>query len=47
MPKWVVLTLGDSKLDAPLSSRTCSGSHHASYTYESYTFAVSNMFDEE
>ena len=31
LPKWLVQTLCDSKLDVPLSSRTCSGSHNASY----------------
>ena len=47
MPKWLVQTLRDSKLAAPLSSHTRLGSHHASYTYESYAFAASNMCDEE
>ena len=47
MPKWLVQTLHDSKLSTPLSSRTCLGSHHASYTYESYDFAASNMCDKE
>ena len=31
LPKWLVQTLCDSKLDVPLSSRTRSGSHSASY----------------
>ena len=30
MPKWLVQTLCDGKLAAPLSSHTCLGSHHAS-----------------
>ena len=47
MPKWIAQTLRDSKLAAPLSSHTRLGSHHASYTYESYDFAASNMCDEE
>jgi len=45
MPKWQVHTLRDSKLDAPLSSRTHSGSHHASYASDCYTLAVSNLCD--
>ncbi len=35
MPKWPVQTLRDSKLDAPLSSRTRSGSHSADFASDS------------
>lgn len=47
MPKWLVQTLHDSKLNAPLSSRTRSGSHSTDYVSNSYALAVSNMCDEE
>ena len=47
MPKWLVQTLRDSKLDAPLSSRTRSGSHSADFASDSYALAVLNMCDEE
>ena len=48
MPKWLVVqTLRDSKLDAPLSTRTCSGSHSADFALDSYDLVVSNMCDEE
>ena len=47
MPKWLEQTLCDNKLAAPLSRRTFLRSHHASYTYESYVFTVSNMCAEE
>ncbi|MCO5597580.1 hypothetical protein L7F22_051659 [Adiantum nelumboides] len=47
MPKWLVHTLRDSKLDAPLSSRTRSGSCHASYTSDCYALAVSSLHDVE
>ena len=46
MPRWLVQTLRDSKLDAPLSSRTRSGSHGASYASDCYALAVSSMCDE-
>ena len=44
MPKWLVQTLRDSKLDAPLSSRTRSGS--VSYASDCYALAVSSLCDE-
>ena len=47
MPKWLVQTLRDSKLNAPLSTRTRSGSHSADYASDCYALAVSNMCDEE
>ena len=47
MPKGLVQTLCDNKLASPLSICTRLGSHHASYTYESYVFVASNMCDEE
>ena len=48
MPKWLVqIFLCDSKLNAPLSIRTCSGSHSADYASDCYALAVSNMCDEE
>ncbi|WP_129329885.1 hypothetical protein [Enterobacter cloacae complex sp. 4DZ1-17B1] len=47
MPKWLVHTLRDSKLDAPLSSRTRSGSRHASYASDCYALAVSSLHDVE
>ena len=47
MPKWLVQTLRDSKLNAPLSSRTHFGSHNADYAPDCYALAVSNMCDEE
>ena len=47
MPKWLVQTLRDSKLNAPLSSRTRSGSHSADYASDCYALAVSSMCDEE
>ena len=47
MPKWLVQTLHDNKLATPLPSRTCSGSHHASYTHDRYAFATSSMCNEE
>ena len=33
MPKWMVMNMCDSKLDAPLSSRTRSSFHYASVYY--------------
>ena len=47
MPKWLVHTLRDSKLDAPLSSCTRLGSHHASYASDCYALAISNLCDVE
>ena len=47
MPKWLVQTLRDSKLNVPLSSHTRSGSHSADYASNCYALAVSNMCDEE
>ncbi len=47
MPKWLVQTLRDSKLDAPLLTRTRHGSQHASFASDCYALAVSSMCDEE
>ena len=47
MPKWLVQTLHDRKLDAPMSSYTCLGSQHVSYASNCYALAVSSMCDEE
>ena len=47
MPNWLVQTLRDSKLNAPLSSHTRFGSHSADYASDCYALAVSNMCDEE
>ena len=47
MPKWLVQTLRDSKLNVHLSSRTRSGSNSADYASDCYALAVSNMCDEE
>ena len=47
MPKWLVQTLCDNKLDAPLSSRTRFGSQHTSYASDCYALAVSSLFDED
>jgi transposase InsO family protein len=46
MPKWLVQTLRDSKLDAPLSYRTRSGSHSASFASDCYAMAASSLCDE-
>ena len=43
MPKWLVHTLCDSKLDAPLSSRTRSGSRHASYAQMSGSNSILSL----
>ncbi|MCO5558143.1 hypothetical protein L7F22_011720 [Adiantum nelumboides] len=47
MPKWMVHTLHNSKLDAPLSSHTHLGSCHASYASDCYALAVSSLHDVE
>ena len=47
MPKWLVQTLRDSKIDAPKSSRTRSGFQHSSYASDCYALALSSMCDEE
>ena len=47
MSKWLVQTLSDSKLDAPLSSHTCSHSHDASYAIDCYALAILSLCDEE
>ena len=47
MPKWLVKTLHDSKLDAPLSTCTCFGSQHVSYASDCYALAVASLCDEE
>ena len=46
LPKWLVHTLRDRKLDAPLSSRTRLSSHSASYVSNCYPFAISSLCDE-
>ena len=43
MPKWLVQTLRDSKLDAPMSSLTRLGSEHVSYVSNCYALAVSSF----
>ncbi len=40
-------TLRDSKLDAPLSTRTRSGFQHGSYASDCYALAVSSLCDED
>ena len=40
-------TLRDSKLDAPLSTRTRLGFQHGSYASNCYALAVSSLCDEE
>ncbi len=47
LPKWLVQILRDSKLDAPLSSRTHLGSHSAHHVLDCYALVVSNICDEE
>ena len=47
MPKWLVQTLCDNRLATPFFSRTHSGSHHASYTHDTYAFSASSMCNEE
>jgi len=49
MPKWLVQTLCDSKLDAPLPTHTRFGSHqHTSYASDYFALvAVASMYDEE
>jgi len=47
MPKWLVQTLRDSKLDAPLPACTRFGSQHASYASDCFALAVASMYDEE
>ena len=39
MPKWLVQTLRDNKIDAPMSSRTRSGFQHTSYASDCYALA--------
>ena len=46
MQIYMMQTLHDSKLDAPLSSRTRSGSHSASYVSDCYAFTLSSLCDE-
>ena len=41
MSKWLVQTLHDSKLDAPLPNRTCFGSQHASYASDCFALVAS------
>ena len=45
MPKWLLQTLRDSKLDVPLSYRTRSGSHSVSFASD-YAMASSSLCDE-
>ena len=47
MPKWLVHTLCDSKLDALLPSRTHHSSQRSSYASYCYALVVSSMCDEE
>ena len=47
MPKWLVQTLHDSKLDAPLPTRTRFGSQHVSYVSDCFALAVASLYDEE
>ena len=47
MPEWLVQTLRDSKLDAPMSSCTRSSSQHVSYVSDCYASAVSSLCNEE
>lgn len=47
MPKWLVHTLHDNKLDAPLSSHTRHGSEHASYASNCYALDVLIKCDDE
>ena len=42
-----VQTLRDSKLDAPLSTRTRSGFQHGSYASDCYALVVSRVCDED
>ena len=46
VPKWLLQTLQDSKLDVPLSYRTRSGSHSASFASDCYAMAASSLCDE-
>ena len=46
MPEWLLQTLQDSKLDVPLSYRTRSGSHSASFASNCYAMASSSLCDE-
>ena len=46
MPKWVVQTLRDDKLGAPLPYCTHVGSHHASYINDCYAL-VASLCNEE
>ena len=47
MPKWLVQTLCDDNLIAPLPTHNHSWSHHASYAHDCYAFVVANMYNEE
>ena len=47
MPKWLVQTLCDSKLDALLSSCTRFGSQHTYYASNCYDLVVSSLCDED
>ena len=47
MPKWLVQTLRDSKIDAPMSNRTRLGFQHTSYASDCYALEVSGKCDEE
>ena len=46
VPKWLLQTLQDSKLDFPLSYRTRSGYHSASFASDCYAMAASSLCDE-
>lgn len=47
MPKWLLQTLRDSKLDAPLPSHTRHGSHDAFYASDCYALVVLSLCDKE
>jgi len=47
MRKWLVQTLHDNKLDAPLPTRTRFGSQHASYASNCFALDVASMYNEE
>ena len=46
LPKWLLQTLQDSKLDVPLSYRTRTSCHSASFASDCYVMAASSLCDE-
>ena len=46
VPKWLLQTLQDNKLDVPLSYRTRSSSHSASFASNCYGMAGSSLCDQ-